>query len=486
MEIKRFSGWLNEQADPAKPLVKTGIARDFAGTGIMAISAMTADEWLKSRSTMWKTATETTATRPPIIKKEGNSWFYTGPNNFVMRYMQEDGKNVMEFIYNPGDQLIPVSDPKLAKKGGTIKPADPKELEKIKAAGNSRTTVQTDATGKTLSATAAKFNFNFDSGRYAIEDITPEKSAQLMKDLQPILTELATPKLKNGKLEIVITASTSTLGVSAGLKSQLASAGFPAKNPKFNGNDALCNARLATIEKFIISKFVEALKTTPEAFKSKVQITKNPLPNSGSGTTDEERKQFQYIAAEVKQVGEPIGPGEQLNCGAKFDGTGEQAKADVNYVGFKKDLYAMAGVGDKVSLKFDPATFPDMVYFKYKNREFLSPWLGSPSIERRNFEAELNDPTLADLESKINAELKAIGSTGTVASLAPTAKVNGRWKVQPGPRQGGKPEQFTFIFDKDFALDKLTVRCFSPLAGTVFSIVTTCTPVAKPAAPKKA
>ena len=99
---------------------------------------------------------------------------------------------------------------------------------------------------------------------------------------------------------------------------------------------------------------------------------------------------------------------------------------------------------------------------------------------------ELNDPKLADLESKINAELKAIGSTGTVASLAPTAKVNGRWKVQPGPRQGGKPEQFTFIFDKDFALDKLTVRCFSPLAGTVFSIVTSCTPAAKPAAPKKA
>jgi hypothetical protein len=487
MEIKRFSGWLNEQTAPSTtpPLVKTGESKDFAGFSFMANSAMSAEEFLKTRSVLWKTPTETTATRQPIVKKEGNS-YYLLINTMTQRYMQADGKNVMEFNYVKGDQLIPVSDPKLAKKGGTLKPATAQEIEKLQKVGDSRTTVQTDASGKTLSATAAKFNFNFDSGRYAIEDITPEKSAQLMKDLQPILTELATPKLKNGKLEIVITASTSTLGVSAGLKSQLASAGFPAKNPKFSGNDALCNARLATIEKFIISKFVEALKTTPEAFKSKVQITKNPLPNSGSGTTDEERKQFQYIAAEVKQVGEPIGPGEQLNCGAKFDGTGEQAKAEVNYVGFRKDLYAMASVGDKVSLKFDPATFPDMVYFKYKGQEFLSPWLGSPSIDRRNFEAELNDPKLADLESKINAELKAIGSTGTVASLAPTAKVNGRWKVQPGPRQGGKPEQFTFIFDKDFALDKLTVRCFSPLAGTVFSIVTSCTPAAKPAASKKA
>jgi hypothetical protein len=492
MEIKRFSGWLNEQATPTKPLVKTGIAKDFAGTGFLGTSAMTADEWLKSRSAVWKTPTEATATRPPIVKKEGTSWFYNGPNNIVMRYMQPDGKNVMEFIYNPGDQLVPVSDPKMAKNGGTLKPADAKELEKLKTVGNSRTTIQTDATGKTLSATAAKFNFNFDSGRYAIEDITPEKSAQLMKDLQPILTELATPKLKNGKLEIVITASTSTLGVSAGLKSQLASAGFPAKNPKFNGNDALCNARLATIEKFIISKFVEALKTTPEAFKAKVQITKNPLPNSGSGTTDEERKQFQYIAAEVKQVGEPIGPSEQLNCGAAFDGKGTQATSEVNYVGFKRDLYIMASVGDKVSLKFNPKIVPDMVYFKYKDLEFLSTWLGAPvtppdAYKKRNFLDELNTK-YPDLEAKINAELKAVGSKGTVSSLAPGAKVNGKWVVNPGPQQKppGSPEQFSFTLTKNFDLDKLIVRCFSPLEDTAFAIETSCTPtVAKVATPKK-
>ncbi len=472
MEIKRFSGWLNEQTDPTKPFVKTGIARDFAGSGFTASSASTADEWLKSRSVVWKTPTETTATRSPIVKKEGSNWFYIGPSNMVFRYMQPDGKNVMEFIYNPGDQLTPVSDPKLAKVGGTLKPANAAELEKFKTAGNSTTTVNTDASGKKLSATAAKFNFNFDSGRYAPEDITPEKSAQLMQDLGPILAELAIPKLKNGKLEIVITASTSTLGVSAALKAQLAAAGFKSTNAKYNGNDALCNARLATIEKFIIDKFVAALKTTPEAFKAKVTITKNPLPNSGSGATDEERKAFQYIAAEIKQTGEQIGPTEQLSCNAKFDGVGVKADANVNYVGFKRDLYVMAAVGDQVSLKFDPISVPDMVYFRYKNQEFLSTWLGVTNGGGRNFQNELN--AIADLESKINAELAAVGSTGTVAKLAPMAKVNGKWIIQPGPGQGGKAEQFTFIFDKDFALDKLTVRCFSPLDGTRFNISTGC------------
>jgi hypothetical protein len=481
MEIKRFSGWLNEQVAPVQPLVKTGVAKDFAGFGYMANSAMGADEFLKTRSVLWKTPTETTATRQPVVKKEGNS-YYLLINSLTMRYMQADGKNVMEFNYVKGDQLIPVATPQLAKQGGQLKPATAQELQKWETSGNASTVTTTDATGKSLSATAAKFNFNFDSGRYAIEDITPEKSAQLMKDLGPILAELATPKLMNGKLEIIITASTSTLGVSAGLKSQLAAAGFKSTNPKFSGNDALVNARLATIETFIVNKFVEALKTTPEAFRAKVQITKNPLPNSGAGATDEERKQFQYIAAEVKQSGEKIPATLQLSCGATFKGEGKQASAAVNYVGFKKDLYAMATVGDTVTLKFDPLTFPDMVFFKYKEKEFLSPWLGAQSANNRNFVNELN--AIPDLEEKINAELAACGSTGTVASLVAGAKVGGKWVVKPGVGQGGDPKTFQFPFTKDFALDKLIVRCFSPLAGTVFEINTTCAP-AKAAPAKK-
>lgn len=486
MEIKRFSGWLNEQVATTTPLVKTGVAKDFAGLGYMANSAMSADEFLKSRSVVWKTPNETTATRQPIVKKEGNSWYVIG-TGFGARYLQADGKNVMEFNYVKGDQLIPVANPQLAKQGGTLKPANAQELEKWKTSGNSTTTTTTDATGKKLSATAAKFNFNFDSGRYAIEDITPEKSAQLMKDLQPILTELATPKLMNGKLEIIITASTSTLGVSTNLKAQLAADGFKSTNPKYSGNDALCNARLATIEKFIIEKFTAALKTTPEAFRTKVQITKNPLPNSGSGATDEERKAFQYIAAEIKQSGESIPLDLQLNCGATFKGEGKQAVAEVNYVGFKKDLFVMAAVGDLVTLSLDPQTFPDMVYFKYKGQEFLSPWLGAQTTTdgRRNFVNELNATKLADLEQKINAELAACGSTKTVAQLAPGAKVGGKWVVKPGVDQGGDPKTFQFPFTKTFDLDKLTVRVFSPLAGTVFDIAMKCDKLKAAPAPKK-
>ena len=473
MEIKRFTGWLNEQTET--PLVKTGKVKDFAGNP----GGLNAQEYFQKYSTTWQNPNDPSKTYQPYVKKEGNNWYATA--SFTRRYVQADGQNVMEFSYKPGDQLNPVAEPKLATKGGEgLKPATPAEIEKAKSSTTTSSTVT--ATGKVLSATAAKFNFNFDSGRYAVEDITPEKSAQLMKDLAPILSELATPRLANGKTEIVITASTSTLGVSANLKSQLAAAGFPAKNPKFNGNDALCNARLATIETFIVSKFCEALKTTPEVFKTKVQITKNPLPNSGSGATDEERKAFQYIAAEVKQSGEKIAPGQQLNCGAKFNGVGVQAEAAVNYVGFKTDLYVMASVGDKVTLSFDPITVPDMVYFKYKDKEFLSPWLGSPTASGRNFESELN--AIADLETKINAELSAVGSSKKVMDLAPSAKVGGKWKVQPGPNQGGKPQQFQFTFDKDFALDKLTVRCFSPLDGTRFNIATLCAPAptAKPVA----
>ena len=324
-----------------------------------------------------------------------------------------------------------------------------------------------------------KFNFNFESGRYAMTDITPDKSAQLVTDLRPILAELNIPKLIDSKTTITITASTSTLGLAAATLANLTAAGFPAKDHKFNGNDALCAARLATIEEFIISAFTKALRIDKAGLLSKLTIIKKSLPNSGSGKTDEERKKYQYISAEVVQTGEQIPPDQKLICMQTFNGKGEKAGADVNYVGFRKDLYIIAIPGRKITLKFNPLQIPDMVYFKYRDRELLSPWLGAKTQINPPFDwVKILNSTFLDLEEKINAELKSCGSTGTVATLRPNAKVNGKWVVYPGPQQsGGKSETFTFPLEKSFDKDQLIVRCFSPLGGTLFTVEMVCDPI---------
>lgn len=125
-----------------------------------------------------------------------------------------------------------------------------------------------------------------------------------------------------------------------------------------------------------------------------------------------------------------------------------------------------------------------MVYFKYKDTEFLSPWLGSKSESSRNFEAELNDTTkLPGLIDAINSEIAKVEGKLTVqTALAKNGGlVNGKFVVLPGPQQGGKAETFAFTIEKGFSLDELTVRVFAPLSGTVFEISTECNIEPKPA-----
>ena len=146
------------------------------------------------------------------------------------------------------------------------------------------------------------------------------------------------------------------------------------------------------------------------------------------------------------------------------------------YYGYKKDFYIVAVPGKLISIKFDPKRIPDMVFLKYGTKEFLSTWLGGTNTAyETNFVNQLNKTS--DLEAKINAELAACGSTGTVATLSPNAKVDGKWVVYPGVKQGGKPDTFTFpLGEKLFGFDTLLIRCFSPLAGTEFIITANCSP----------
>lgn len=341
-----------------------------------------------------------------------------------------------------------------------------------------------------------KFDFNFESGKYLESEIPIADLNNLKKELLAPIRAVRLPKYKNQKTVLKLIASTSTLGLSAALKQKLTDEGY---KPTGNGNNALCEARLKTLEGIVIDLFCTKLSCTADELAQKIEIKKISKPNSGGGTTDEERKKYQYISMKLEQTGEEIPVEERITCNmAATNRSGVQANKESNYVGFNADQYLIIPAGNSVTIKLDPQSVPDMVYFKYKDTEFLTPWLGAkqyaaPSGPTTYYEKDLNDSSkYPGLKEAINAEILSCGGKLTVetALAANGGYKDGKFIVMPGPRQlrgtasEGNSGTYTFTVTKGFSLDNLTIRVFSPLAGTKFSLSASCSsPAATPAKP---
>lgn len=326
-----------------------------------------------------------------------------------------------------------------------------------------------------------KFNFNFESGKYKQAEIPAAQLTTLKTDLTKPINLVKTPRYANQKTTLTLSASTSTLGLSAELRQQLTNEGY---KPTGNGNDALCAARLNTLEAIVLSYFCEKLGCTADELKQRITIKKVSKANSGSGTTDEERKVYQYVSMKLEQTGEEIPADRKITCNMPASSKqGTQAAQTNNYVGYNADQYLVIPVGRQISIQFNPQSIPDMVYFKYKDTEFLSSFLGSKTgqnpqtKELRNYENEINDAVkYPGLKDAINKEIAKVGGTLTVETALATngGYVNGKFVVLPGPGQQGEAGKYTFTTTKNFTLDNLTIRVFSPLQQTAFTIASAC------------
>lgn len=334
------------------------------------------------------------------------------------------------------------------------------------------------------SPTPIPFDFNFDSGQYKKESIPPQKlsnlKAQIVRQILPTLTSV---ELVNQKVIITLEASTSTVGLSAELAAELKT------QPGQAGNVALCDARMNTLKGIIIEALAETLKATPEKIDKKIEFaTPVNKANQGPDNTDkkltpEEQKKFQYIKASLTVTGEPGTIPTKIACDFKAEGRGVQGTSENNYVGFgreKNQRYVTnIPIGATFQVTFDPLTVPDCYFVKYDNIEFLSPFIGSQSFtdgkgKTYNYVEQLT--ALADLKDKINAELAAVGATGTVDTLRPDFfTADGKVSIQPGPRQSPKVGVTTFQATRDALESDIIVRVFSPLQTTLFSIRSGCT-----------
>jgi hypothetical protein len=337
---------------------------------------------------------------------------------------------------------------------------------------------QEPSDGKIRSAIDLKFNFG--PGKYKAEDINPTELANLKKNIvEQTLKIFANNRLIGRKLSIELEASTSTTPVSAALAAQLGT-----KAGK-EGNVKLCEARMATLDQIVVSTLAQGLKVDEATVRSKITILKKNMANQGGGPKPED---FQYIKATIIQEGTPSKP-KPVGCkyNQLFDGL--QGKPENNYVGYgalpEQALTTSMLHGQRFWVAINSLQIPDCIYIKYGDgpgSEFLSPFTGLPSMQGRNFVAELNklneDPANG-LVAKINAELAKIGSSGTVESLQPNFFTTGKdgkqsINVLPGATQRGSNKFYTKQYTGDVLNSDFIVRVFSPLGQTQFNIVADC------------
>lgn len=317
----------------------------------------------------------------------------------------------------------------------------------------------------------AKFNFNFDSGKYLESEVPPDQLENLKKDLMPLIIELAVPKYIDGKTTVDLLSSTSTLKLTPELINKLKSEGYasPSAENDPSGNALLAAARVKTMEDIIIKILSTTLKTTTDSIKSKVQFNKTIKPNQGGGSTPEEMKKWQYMSMKAAQTGNPIADSLKVNCNMRDQlFNGRQGIIANNYVGYASDLYLTIPVGNTITISFNSLDIPDMFYVKYRDVEFLSQFQGSPRHAP-------NLSKVPELENKINAELAKVGSKSNLKALQPNAvKPDGTWQVIKGQYQGTTAGNYSITINKQWDNDKLIVRVFSPLEATRFNISTVC------------
>jgi hypothetical protein len=255
---------------------------------------------------------------------------------------------------------------------------------------------------------------------------------------------------------------------------------------------------------------------------------------------DMKYKENQYISALLEPLGGKIRDDLKIKCNndTRFEG-GEATEAN-GFKGYNKTVFIDAKSGTIMKIKFDPKTIPDSILFSYFGQHKLSPFSGSvgakmafPWSEKteedmknrykqsgnakvytvenlggtkyivHDYKRTLNEIINkgGKLVASIESTLKSIGlppikeicpdffdSSGKIQvysnrsteeaskseALALTADLIKRGFIKESPMVG--KTSTSILVTKNIASDSVTLVAFSPVSGTVFNIITTCTP----------
>lgn len=255
---------------------------------------------------------------------------------------------------------------------------------------------------------------------------------------------------------------------------------------------------------------------------------------------DPKYKENQYISALLEPLGGKIRDDLKIKCNADLRFEGGEATEANGFKGYNKTVFLGAQSGTEMKITFDPKTIPDSILFSYFGEYKLCPFSGSvgakmafPWSEKteedmknrykqpgnakvytvenlggnkyivHDYKRTLNEIINkgGKLVASIESTLKSIGlppikeicpeffdADGKIQvysnrsaeeaskseALALTADLIKRGLIKESPML--EKISTTITVTKNIASDSVTLVAFSPVSGTVFNIITSCTP----------
>jgi hypothetical protein len=261
-------------------------------------------------------------------------------------------------------------------------------------------------------------------------------------------------------------------------------------------------------------------------------------PDYDPGTDDPKDmkyKENQYISALLEPLGGKIRDDLKIKCNSDIKFRGGEATEANGFKGYNKTVFIDAKSGTTMKITFDPQTIPDSILFSYFGEYKLSPFAGGlgryyvstipkkddkprstgegdpPFTEIkfdgktylvRDYKKYLNDTVNkgGKLVASIESTLKSIGlppikeicpgffdAAGKIEvysnrsleeasesnTLRDTVDLIKRGLIIKSPMIG--KTSTTITVTKNIASDSVTLVAFSPVSGTVFRIMTSCT-----------
>ena len=333
--------------------------------------------------------------------------------------------------------------------------------------------------------------FQFPSGKYKVDDISPADLSKLRENIASnIISKLKEGNAWSGPTEINLVASTSTINVTPDLRKQLSSEGFPEKPGDKTGNYALCQARLKTISDlmFEMLQIDSNNKDQMDLFGKIYTIKKTPIPDQSSS------EKSQYIESTIKYTGQKIK--DQINCDTPLQLSGKQATEKENFVGYSNDNVALvASPNTKVKFKFRPGNIPDCLFWYQNPTSYgLTPFLGNKQSREKsgdgeyrgkvnalgkykedgNFEKRLNEQKDA-LITAMKTEMSKFIDVGEAEKLINSVILGKDGNIAVREEDPKNAKLYNVNVVKSAYSKDVKIRAFSPLSDTQFGIATLCT-----------
>lgn len=328
-----------------------------------------------------------------------------------------------------------------------------------------------------VSAQVNKARFQFPLGQYKIENLKPDELLNLKNNIaENIVSKLINGSIYNGATTILLTASTSTIPVTTGLKNQLAQDGYKRLAGDKSDNAQLCRARLDTVKKIVMEML--GIKTEEEkaGFAKNFIFKTALLPDQGKDES------FQYIEAELQFSGEKYK--ELITCSKGISKKGKQGTEDNGYVGYysEDEIGLYASPNTVINLNLDPLQIPDcFAVFQGPDNFYLTPFLG---VRTRKKDAESPDDFVRSLNTikgkilkGIRTKLAELGVPADKIEKAIKNKIkdeNGKIKIVQRGDVSGDPDYKISIIKKPYYNQAIKLMVFAPLDDTVFNIETDC------------